>query len=167
MLETKHIASDTNWHTVQGYRKRGTINWDSLLHVQGTIFWTDRYRYDRQAKGWQAEREGRKGSTRGKDVGECRWDIGERGWDVGECGWDIGECGWDVCECGWDIGECGWDVADCGWDASLYAVLYSRVVRASHCQCQSRDSPGFDLSILRYSGNLRWSSVESKRCESS
>ncbi len=33
--------------------------------------------------------------------------------------------------------------------------IYSRVVRASDCQCQSRHSPGFAISILRHSGNLR------------
>jgi hypothetical protein len=30
----------------------------------------------------------------------------------------------------------------------------SRVVRASGCQCQSRNSPEFDPSILRHSGIL-------------
>ncbi len=28
----------------------------------------------------------------------------------------------------------------------------SRMVRASGCQCQSRNSPGFDPSVLRHSG---------------
>jgi hypothetical protein len=31
----------------------------------------------------------------------------------------------------------------------------SRVVRASGCQCQSRNTPGFDPSILRHSGFRR------------
>ncbi len=31
-------------------------------------------------------------------------------------------------------------------------MRFSRVVRASDCQCRSRNSPGFDPSILRHSG---------------
>ncbi len=34
----------------------------------------------------------------------------------------------------------------------LWLIKSSRVVRASGCQCQSRNSPGFDPSILRHSG---------------
>jgi hypothetical protein len=44
------------------------------------------------------------------------------------------------------------------WEFGLCQVLrpnlwtrFSRVVRASDCQCQSRKSPGIDLSILRHS----------------
>jgi hypothetical protein len=37
-------------------------------------------------------------------------------------------------------------------DMSFLWMRSSRVVRASGCQCQSRNSPGFDRSILRQSG---------------
>ncbi len=33
-------------------------------------------------------------------------------------------------------------------------MKYSRVVRASGCQCQNRNSPGLDPSILQHSGIL-------------
>jgi hypothetical protein len=38
-----------------------------------------------------------------------------------------------------------WDLAELRWMRS------SRLVRASDCQCRSRNSPGFDPSILRHS----------------
>ncbi len=37
-------------------------------------------------------------------------------------------------------------------DMSFLWMRSSRVVRASGCQCQSRNNPGFDRSILRQSG---------------
>ena len=43
------------------------------------------------------------------------------------------------------------DVRVRGVSEELRQVL-NRVVRASDCQCQSRNSPGFDPSILRHSG---------------
>jgi hypothetical protein len=46
----------------------------------------------------------------------------------------------------------GWELADCGWDLAEYGMRSSRVVRASDCQCRSRNSPGFDPCILRHSG---------------
>jgi hypothetical protein len=58
--------------------------------------------------------------------------------------------GWGLTECGWDLVECGWDLAECGWD--LAELVDSRVLRSSGCQCQSRNSPGFDPSILGHSG---------------
>ncbi len=39
------------------------------------------------------------------------------------------------------------------WCAKLWGIMRSsRVVRASDCQCQSLNGPGFDPSILRHSG---------------
>ncbi len=34
----------------------------------------------------------------------------------------------------------------------IWLMKSSRVITASDCQCQSRNSPGFDPSILRHSG---------------
>ncbi len=45
-----------------------------------------------------------------------------------------------------------WNLAKCGWDLANLWMRSSQVVRASDCQCQSRNSPGFDPSILRHSG---------------
>ncbi len=42
--------------------------------------------------------------------------------------------------------------------------IYSRVVRASDCQCQSRQSPGLSPSILRHSGILGAAENTMKRC---
>jgi hypothetical protein len=38
------------------------------------------------------------------------------------------------------------------YSASMLKMRSSRVVRESHCQCQSRNSPGFYPSILRHGG---------------
>jgi hypothetical protein len=45
-----------------------------------------------------------------------------------------------------------------GYDSSKYVdeiMRFSRVVRASDCQCRSRNCPGFDPSILSKQWNLR------------
>ncbi len=105
----------------------------------------------------------------------------DRGWDLTECGWHLAECGWDLAECGWHLAECGWHVAECGWmtcsrvwmtcsrvwmtcsrvwmTSSRVWMRSSREVRASDFQCQSRNSPGFEPSILWHSG-IWWAADE-------
>ncbi len=68
-----------------------------------------------------------------------------------ECGWELAECVWDQDNCGWDLAECGSDLAESGWDLAEW-------LRASACQCQSRNSSGFDPNILRHSGI--WGAVD-------
>ncbi len=56
------------------------------------------------------------------------------------------DCGWDQAETVVEIKPKLW------WDLTELWMRSCRVVRASGCQCRSRNSPGFDPSILRHSG---------------
>jgi len=60
--------------------------------------------------------------------------------------------------CGWDLAECGWDLAKLWMRSSQVWMGSSQMVRPSGCQCQSRNSPMFDPSILRHSGT--WGTAE-------
>jgi hypothetical protein len=69
----------------------------------------------------------------------------------------------------WMKRYCGWYLAELrirsSWmwmRSSLLWMRSSRVVRAPDCQCQSRNSPGFDPSILRHSGI--WGAADEAAC---
>ncbi len=70
--------------------------------------------------------------------------------------WDLAKCGRDLAE-SWIRSSRVWTRCNRVWMRS------SRGVRASGCQCQSHNSPGFDPSILRHSGT-RGSARQMKQC---
>jgi hypothetical protein len=72
--------------------------------------------------------------------------------EIKPSGWDLAKCGWDLAGSWWDIAECGWDLTEGIWELAEQWVRFSRVVRASGCQCQSRTGPEVDPSIFRHRG---------------
>ncbi len=75
------------------------------------------------------------------------WDLTKCAWDLAKCGWNLAKCGWDTAKCGWDLAKCGWNLAKCGWDLAKWLERLT-----DNAIVATRNSLGFDPSILRHSG---------------